>query len=69
MSHLLLLLIKKIRLEITTAVEVYTAIGDGLDKKNVDQISGQAVLATSHPWNPMCPIMFFSVIHYEKHSK
>jgi len=67
-DYLLLLLSKKIRLEITTLVEVYTAIGDGLNKKRGWSDPLQEVLATSHPWHPMCSSMSSSVVHYKNNS-
>lgn len=48
MDYLLLLLSKKIRLEITTLVEVYTAIEEGLDKKTGRSDQVQEVLASPH---------------------
>ncbi len=48
MDYLLLLLSKKIRLEITTLVEVYTAIGEDLDKKTGRSDQVQEVLASPH---------------------
>jgi len=49
-------------------VEVYTAIGHGLNKKRGRSGRLQEVLATSHPRYPMCSSMASSVVHYKNSS-
>jgi len=49
-------------------VEVYTAIGELLDKKTGRSDQVQEVLASPQLWHLMCSSVLAPVVHYKKHS-